>query len=164
MTLTPTIASMRDVDHDGLSPAMAAGVFDDRVRRFGHLLEVFTKFERAIDNSLRNSVGIPHAWFEVLERIASAPGQQLTMTELGRRLALTSGGVTRFLDGIVDAGYITRTKSSTDGRSTLANLTDAGWSTLVDALKVHTAIIEELLAPLTETERNALDHALLKLL
>ncbi len=155
---------MHDLDHDGLSPTMATAVFDDRVQRFGHLLEVFTKFERAIDSSLRESVGIPHAWFEVLERIASAPGQQLTMTELGRRLALTSGGVTRFLDGIVDAGYITRTKSSTDGRATLARLTDTGWATLADALTVHTAIIEELLAPLTETERKTLDHTLLKLL
>jgi DNA-binding MarR family transcriptional regulator len=164
MTVTPSTASMRDVDHHGMSPTMAAAVFDDRVRRFGHLLETFTKFERAIDRSLRESVGLAHAWFEVLERIASAPNQQLTMTELGRRLALTSGGVTRFLDGIVDAGYITRTKSPSDGRATLARLTDTGWAILADALTVHTATIEELLAPLTETERNALDHALLKLL
>jgi DNA-binding MarR family transcriptional regulator len=155
---------MTDGDHGGPSPTLTAAVFDERVQQFGHLLEVFTKFERAVDAALQESVGIPHTWFEVLERIASAPGQQLTMTELGRRLALTSGGVTRFLDTIVDAGYITRTKSPTDRRATLARLTETGWAILADALTVHTAVIEELLAPLTSRERDTLDHALLKLL
>jgi DNA-binding MarR family transcriptional regulator len=150
--------------HTGLSPTMAAAVFDERVQQFGHLLEVFTKLERAIDAALKESVGIPHAWFEVLERIASAPDQQLTMIELGRRLALTSGGVTRFLDRIVDAGYVTRTESAADRRATLARLTDTGWTTLAAALTVHNAVIEQLLEPLTDRERDALNHALLKLL
>lgn len=163
MTSTPTIIAMTDVDDGGPSPVMAA-VFDERVQQFGHLLEVFTKIERAVDAALRETVGIPHAWFEVLERIASAPDQQLTMTELGRRLALTSGGVTRFLDTIDDAGYITRTKSPTDRRATLARLTDTGWATLADALTVHAAVIDELLAPLTGRERDTLDRVLLKLL
>ena len=148
----------------GLSPAMAAAVFDEQVQRFGHLLEVFTKLERTIDAALKESVGIPHAWFEVLERIASAPDQQLTMIELGRRLALTSGGVTRFLDTIVDAGYITRAKSDTDRRATLARLTDTGWTTLAAALAVHNTVVEQLLEPLTDRERDALDRTLLKLL
>ena len=113
---------------------------------------------------MKESVGISHAWFEVLERIASAPDQQLTMIELGRRLALTSGGVTRFLDRIVNAGYVTRTESPTDRRATLARLTDAGWTTLAEALTVHKAVIDELLEPLTNHERDALDHVLLKLL
>ena len=143
---------------------MADAVFDERVRRFGHLLEVFTKFERTIDAALKESVGIPHAWFEVLERIASAPDQQLTMIELGRRLALTSGGVTRFLDRIVDAGYITRTESPIDRRATLARLTDTGWTTLAAALTVHNTVVEQLLSPLTDRERGALDRTLLKLL
>jgi len=155
---------MTDTGREGLSPAMTTAVFDERVQQFGHLLEVFTRLERAVDAALRESVGIPHAWFEVLERIASAPDQQLTMTELSRRLALTSGGVTRFLDRIVDAGYITRTESPTDRRATLARLSDTGWATLADALTVHTAVIEELLAPLSEQERDALDRTLLKLL
>ena len=158
------VVPMTDVDQSGLSPAMAAAVFDERVRRFGHLLEVFTKLERALDAALQESVGIPHAWFEVLERIASAPDQQLTMTDLGRRLALTSGGVTRFLDSIVDAGYIARAKSPTDRRATLARLTDHGWTTLAAALTVHNAVIEQLLEPLTDRERDTLDHTLLKLL
>ena len=83
---------------------------------------------------------------------------------LGRRLALTSGGVTRFLDTIVDAGYITRDKSVTDRRATLARLTDTGWTTLAAALTVHTAVVDQLLAPLTDHERETLDHALLTLL
>ncbi len=155
---------MTELDHAGMSATMAAVVFDDRVRRFGHLLEVFTKFERAIDAALQESVGITHAWFEVLERIASAPDQQLTMAELGRRLALTSGGVTRFLDRIVEAGYITRTESRSDRRAMHARLTDSGWTTLAAAITVHTTVIEKLLQPLTGDERDALDQALRKLL
>jgi DNA-binding MarR family transcriptional regulator len=155
---------MTELDRAGLPTEVGEAVFDERVQRFGHLLEVFTKLERAIDTALQDNVGIPHAWFEVLERIASAPDQQLTMIELGRRLALTSGGVTRFLDRIVDAGYITRTESPTDRRATLARLTDTGWATLGVALTVHTTTVEQLLAPLTNRERDALDRTLLKLL
>ncbi len=155
---------MTELDRTGLPTEAGAAVFDERVQRFGHLLEVFTKLERAIDAALQENVGIPHAWFEVLERIASAPDQQLTMTELGHRLALTSGGVTRFLDRIVDAGYITRTESPTDRRATLARLTDTGWTTLGVALTVHTTTVEQLLAPLSDRERDALDRTLLKLL
>jgi DNA-binding MarR family transcriptional regulator len=155
---------MTDLDPTGLPPTVAAAVFDERVQRFGHLLEVFTKLERTIDEALQESVGISHAWFEVLERIASAPNQELTMTELGRRLALTSGGVTRFLDRIVDAGYITRSESPTDRRATLARLTDAGWATLAAALTVHNDVVDQLLEPLTDRERDTLDRTLLKLL
>lgn len=155
---------MTKLDRNGLPDHLSKAVFDERVQRFGHLLEAFTKLERQIDAALLDSVGISHSWFEVLERIASAPDQQLTMSDLGRRLALTSGGVTRFIDRIVEAGYIARIESSADRRATLARLTDKGWSTLESALIVHTATIDAAFGALTDEERRALDDALMKLL
>jgi DNA-binding MarR family transcriptional regulator len=158
------LSPVPDPGRIGLPAHLAQAVFDERVQRFGHLLEAFTKLERQIGAALLDAVGISHSWFEVLERIASAPDQQLTMSELRRRLALTSGGVTRFIDRIVEAGLIARIESVTDRRANLARLTDKGWSLLESALTVHTAAVDAALGVLTGEERGVLDALLLKLM
>lgn len=63
---------------------------------------------------------------ELLLRLARSPDQQLTMGEVAEQLAITSGGVTRLVDRVIDAGYVERKPSPTDRRVQWVRLTITG--------------------------------------
>lgn len=85
------------------------------------------------------------------------------MRELGAVLGLTSGGITRFFDGLVSAGYVVRTELASDRRVVAARLTDAGWDVLSRAIAVEIDAADELLQPLNDRERATLAKLLAKL-
>jgi DNA-binding MarR family transcriptional regulator len=104
-------------------------------------------------------------WFDLLAalRRAGAP-YELNPTQLMRATMLSSGGMTKRLDRLVDAGFVERRPDPNDRRGTLVRLTERGRETIDEALPVHVANEERLLAHLTETERKRLDALLRKFL
>jgi DNA-binding MarR family transcriptional regulator len=61
----------------------------------------------------------------------------MPITLLGESLDLTSGGATRLVDRLEEAGYIERAACPTDRRVSWARLTDAGYERLAAATSVH---------------------------
>jgi DNA-binding MarR family transcriptional regulator len=57
---------------------------------------------------------------------------------------LTRSGITRLVDGLVQAGWIERVACSKDARVSYARLTDAGYTKLCDAGCTHVASIQRL--------------------
>ncbi len=113
---------------------------------------------------LEQSVGIPLVWFDVLIHIGGAEEGRLTMSRLSTEVALTTGGVTRLVDRMVEAGLVARQNCPSDRRSVHVVLTPAGQSTLRNAIGAHIEGIDRhLVAPLNETDRAALKVALSKL-
>ncbi len=145
------------------APVDRSIAFDQRIDLLGDTMEVVGALGRRADQRLRAAAGVRRSWFHVLLRIARAPEQQLTMRELGAVLGLTSGGITRFFDGMVAAGYVVRTELASDRRVVAARLTDAGWDVLAQAIAVEVELAEELLEPLNERERATLGKLLAKL-
>ena len=89
---------------------------------------------------------------------------RLTMSELASQILLTSGGVTRLIDRMVDSGYVERQSCPTDRRTVYVALTPAGTEKLTDTTAVHVQGLERhFLAPLDEHDRVALRTALTKL-
>ena len=114
---------------------------------------------------LEQSVGIPLIWFDVLIHIGGAEGGQLTMSKLSNEIALTTGGVTRLVDRMVEAGLVARQNCPSDRRSVHVVLTPNGQATLRSAIGAHIEGIDRhLVAPLNESDRTALKVALSKLL
>jgi len=109
--------------------------------------------------------GLQPGWFDLLAALRrSGPPGELNPTELMRTSLLSSGGMTKRLDRLADAGLVQRRPDSSDRRGTRVRLTRRGRALIDRALKRHIANEQDLLAPLTRAEQTQLDALLRKLL
>lgn len=104
-------------------------------------------------------------WFDLLAALRRA-GQpyELNPTELMRATMLSSGGMTKRLDRLADAGLIERRADPADRRGILVRLTPRGKARIDRAVEDHVANEERLLRPLKPADRRALDGLLRQLL
>jgi DNA-binding MarR family transcriptional regulator len=104
-------------------------------------------------------------WFDLLAalRRSGAP-YELNPTELMRTTMLSSGGMTKRLDRLEDAGLVARRPDPGDRRGTLVGLTRRGKTVIDAAVGTHVANEARLLQPLSATQRRALDELLRVLL
>lgn len=98
--------------------------------------------------------------FEVLLRISRADGGRLSMGALAEEVGLTTGGITRLVDRMIDAGLVRRVPCPTDRRVYFAALTTAGRAKLVEASRVHAANLRQAFDGFTPRELLALDGLL----
>jgi DNA-binding MarR family transcriptional regulator len=104
-------------------------------------------------------------WFDLLAalRRAGAP-YELTPTRLMETTMLSSGGMTKRLDRLVEAGLVERRPDPSDRRGVLVGLTRRGKAAIDSAIEAHVANEELLLRSLRPDERRALDELLKALL
>ncbi len=104
-------------------------------------------------------------WFDLLAalRRSGAP-YELTPTQLMRTTMLSSGGMTKRLDRLAEAGLVERRPDPSDRRGTLVGLTRKGRAVVDEAVVTHLANEERLLKPLSASQRRALDDLLRLLL
>ena len=99
-----------------------------------------------------------------LSHISEAPDRRIRMSELA---FLANGSLSR-LSNVVkrfeQRGWVTRSPDPTDGRYTLAELTDAGYRLVTAAAPIHLRAVREfVLEPLTASEQQALARIAAKL-
>ncbi|RFS81841.1 MarR family transcriptional regulator [Actinomadura spongiicola] len=134
---------------------------DELVHEFGALLGASSALERIAGRELERRCGIRHAVFEVLLRLARAHERPLAMGDLAGELVLTSGGMTRIIDRMEEAGLVRREPAPGDRRRQLVELTAAGHAKLEEALRVHAETLREHFAgPLSDDQRRVLVDAL----
>ncbi len=109
--------------------------------------------------------GLTIADFDVLAtlRRGGAP-YVMRPTDISRLLMLSPAGMTNRLDRLDGLGLVARSPDPNDRRSWLIQLTDEGLRRVDAAVADHVANEERLLAPLSESQRQALDKALRALL
>ena len=159
--MTETAAPDVPMDGTARGPSLAG---DDRITLMGLLIETNAKLIRILGAELEEASGLPLSWYDTMIRLRRTPGGELTMTRLGAEVSLTSGGITRLVDRLVDAGYVERRDCATDRRSVFVALTPAGVAKVEEATAAHLdGIDRHLLAPLNDADRAALEVALRKL-
>ena len=79
--------------------------------------------------------------YQVFVYLSEAPNRSMRMCDLADRLQLSPSGLTRRLDGLVKAGFVTREPSVDDRRVMLATLTPAGFTALEKAAPDHVASV-----------------------
>ena len=131
---------------------------------FGRLGRAHVHVSRAIEETFA-SHGLNVGEFDVLAALRRA-GAPFTLrpTDLARMLMLSPAGMTNRLDRLEGAGWVERRPDEHDRRSSWVVLTAAGRKLVDRAVADHVANEARLLAPLSATERAALDRALRKLL
>jgi DNA-binding MarR family transcriptional regulator len=104
-------------------------------------------------------------WFDLLAALRRAGRPfELNPTQLMATTMLSSGGMTKRLDRLEDAGLVERRADPSDRRGTMVGLTKKGQGLVDAALLTHVGNEERLLQPLTASERLTLDALLRKLL
>jgi MarR family transcriptional regulator, 2-MHQ and catechol-resistance regulon repressor len=138
---------------------------DDRIRLMGLIVRAHRRLTDRLGRELEQEVGIPLVFFDVLIHVGGAPDSRLTMSRLSHDVALTTGGVTRLVDRMVEAGLVARENCPSDRRSIYVVLTPEGRAVLDRAVAAHIdGIDRHLVAHLDERDRTALEVALLKVL
>ena len=134
-----------------------AALADDRLTVVGLLAEAFAALDARTSAQLGGH-GLSGVEFEVLLRLARSPLGLLRMSDLSAQTTLTSSGVTRVVDRLVDRGLVARQACATDRRTTYAVVTEAGRTLLTEVLPGHLALIESsLLEPLRRGGTDELD-------
>ena len=109
--------------------------------------------------------GLQPGWFDLLAALRrSGRPYELNPTQLMRATLLSSGGMTKRLDRLVQAGLVERRADPVDRRGVLVSLTRHGKEVVDSALDAHVANEERLLRPLSSGDRRTLDDLLRKLL
>ncbi len=132
------------------------------------LLGRLFRFAQFADDALAEGVqpyGLQLGWFDLLAslRRAGAP-YELNPTQLMEATLLSSGGMTKRLDRLVEEGLVERRSDPHDRRGTLVRLTRRGKTTIDKALEAHLTNEEALLRSLSAADRRALDSLLRTLL
>ena len=104
-------------------------------------------------------------WFDLLAalRRSGAP-YELNPTQLMRATMLSSGGMTKRLDRLAEAGLVERRPDPSDRRGTLVGLTKQGKAVVDEAVVTHLANEDRVLEPLSPSQRRTLDDLLRRLL
>jgi DNA-binding MarR family transcriptional regulator len=107
-------------------------------------LQSHSSIVRELDAELVAAHGMTTRDYEVLLYLAQAPDRKLPMSVLATSTMLTRSGITRLVDGLVEAGLIERVSCQSDARVSYARLTDVGYAKLRDAGCTHIASIQRL--------------------
>jgi DNA-binding MarR family transcriptional regulator len=138
---------------------------DERIQLMGLIVRTHRRLTDALGRELEQTVGIPLVFFDVLIHVGAAPDGQLTMSRLSNEVALTTGGVTRLVDRMAEAGLVARQNCPNDRRSVHVVLTPEGHAVLGRAVAAHVdGIDRHLMAHLGDGDRAALEAVLTKLL
>jgi DNA-binding MarR family transcriptional regulator len=122
---------------------VASRLSETELRAWQALLHAHHDVIRRLEEELHREHGLSLAEYDVLLRLARAPGNALRMTELAERVMLSPSGLTRAVDRLVDEGLVQRNRFEGDGRVMLARLTEKGRRVLRDAAKTHLRGIRE---------------------
>jgi DNA-binding MarR family transcriptional regulator len=149
----------------GNSCGVLGQIDDERLHLMGLIVRSHRLLTDRLGRELEQDVGIPLVFFDVLINVGAAPDGRVTMSRLSNDIALTTGGVTRLVDRMVEAGLVERQACPSDRRSIHVILTAEGRTVLNRAVAAHIEGIDRhLMAHLSDKDRANLAIALTKIL
>lgn len=95
-------------------------------RSWGWLLFAHAKVLNALEADLLEQHDLPLIWFDLLNRLREAPDHRMRMNDLKDASLFTNSGITRLIDRIEAAGFVTRVRSSQDRRGVFVAITSSG--------------------------------------
>jgi DNA-binding MarR family transcriptional regulator len=101
------------------------------------LASLLVQLGPALDAQLRRDAGISHFEYTVMANLSEAQDRTRRMSELA---LLADGSLSRLSQAVArleKKGWVRRTPDRTDGRYTLAILTDEGWNKVVATAPGH---------------------------
>lgn len=117
------------------------------------LMALLIRLPAALDRQLRTDSGMTHFDYQVMVILSGIADRTLAMSQLAE---LTGGSLPRLSQAanrLEKSGWLTRRPDPNDGRSTLATLSDDGFSALDAAAPMHVAGVRRMVFdPLTRAQ------------
>ncbi len=134
-------AGPREPKGGSATPERLAGASLEAWRSY---LQSHATILRELDAELLAEHSMTTRDYEVLLYLAQADDRRLPMSLLAESTMLTRSGITRLVDGLVEAGFIERMSCREDARVSYARLTDLGYEKLQRAGCTHIRSIQRL--------------------
>ena len=81
--------------------------------------------------------GIDGGDYQLLAMLSEAPDHKLKMCDLAETLRLSRSGLTRRMDGVLEAKYVSQIRDNQDGRVVFAHLTKKGFDLIKKVAPHH---------------------------
>jgi DNA-binding MarR family transcriptional regulator len=111
--------------------------------------------ERMVDQALRASADLSHSDFQILARLADAPGRRVRMGALAEMLIAPKSRLNYQIGQLADRGLVTREPHPGDRRGLDAVLTPAGLRQFLRAVPGLLATVRGQLIPLLDKDELA---------
>ncbi|MEU3619419.1 MULTISPECIES: MarR family transcriptional regulator [unclassified Streptomyces] len=86
----------------------------------------------SLDRRLQRDAQMPHAYYLILAMLSEAPSRTMTMTRLAQQVHAPASRLSHAATKLESHGWIRRHRDPDCGRTTLATLTDEGFSVLTE--------------------------------
>ena len=97
----------------------------------------------ALDRQLQRESGMPMAYYLILAMLSDVPGRTLRMSDLAAVTQSSQSRLSHAVSKLEHNGWVRRTPCPDDRRSTLAQLTDAGFAALAAAAPGHVQAVRK---------------------
>lgn len=118
-------------------------------------LEASHLITRRVEQQLREQAGLSHPQYEILVRLADAPGEEMRMSELADEVVTSKSGLTYQIAQLEKTGLVRRYRCPTDERGVNAELTEAGRKKLAETAPSHVSLVRSSLIDLLTREQLA---------
>jgi DNA-binding MarR family transcriptional regulator len=108
------------------------------------LSSVLFRLPSALDAQLQRDAGISHFEYGVLAGLSEAPDRTMRLSDLATFAEGSLPRLSQVVARMEKRGWVRRTPDPTDGRYTLAILTDEGWSKIVVTAPGHVETVRRL--------------------
>lgn len=116
-----------------------------------------------LETQMSTNSGMSLVEYQALSQISMAPRRTMRLSDLGAVTNMRLSHLSRVITRLENEGYVRRYPDPTDGRYTLATLTESGWERVQEAAPGHVeAVRRYLFDDLTEDEARALGRAAAK--
>lgn len=116
----------------------------ERLEVWASLATLLERLPTALDAQLQRDSGLTHFEHGVLTALDSAPDRTLRLSTLAGYASSTLSRLSRAISRLEQKGWVRRAPDPTDGRFTLAVLTDDGHELVVASTPAHHALVEAL--------------------
>jgi DNA-binding MarR family transcriptional regulator len=121
------------------------------------MIKMITRLPAALDAELQRDSGLSLFEYQVLAGLSMQPEHKIRMSELAEFSACSLSRLSHTARRLETKGWLYRVPDPSDGRYTLAVLTEAGWDKVVATAPGHVAEVRRvLISALTRTQYRQL--------
>jgi DNA-binding MarR family transcriptional regulator len=134
-------------------PEIPRWLDDDERETWLQLTRLLVRLPAALDRQLRRDAGLTQFQYGVLAALSEQDDRRLRMGTLAGFADGSLSRLSQVVGRLESRGWVERCPDPSDGRSTIARLTDAGWDKVVATAPGHVAEVRRLvLDPLTTAQ------------
>jgi DNA-binding MarR family transcriptional regulator len=125
-------------------------------------LEASQLLANTLERELQTECGLSAADYEIFVRLSETPGRRMRMSELAERTLYSRSRLSHAVTRLEKEGWLRRQDCDDDKRGTFAELTDAGFTKLVEAAPNHVdGVRRHLIECLTPTQIGQLEKIMI---